>query len=58
MDRATITRHLLSDETDPFSRQRLTVEMLVPDDELKAQIDAWKAKVRAGSGSGVAPMEE
>ena len=25
MDRATITRHLLSDETDPFSRARCTV---------------------------------
>jgi ubiquitin conjugation factor E4 B len=58
VDRPTITRHLLSDETDPFSRARLTVDMLVPDDELRAQIDAWKAKVRSGGGSGPTPMEE
>ena len=31
---------------------------LMKDPTFKAQIDAWKAKVRAGSGSGVAPMEE
>ena len=61
IDRAVITRHLLSDETDPFSRQRLTVEMLVDDTELKAKIEAWKAEQRrkSASGSGTAvPMEE
>ena len=30
MDRSAIMRHLLSDETDPFNRQRLTPDMLVP----------------------------
>jgi len=59
IDRPTITRHLLSDETDPFSRQRLTVEMLVEDTELKAQITAFKAAARRrASGGGAAPMEE
>ena len=56
IDRPTITRHLLSDETDPFSRQRLTVDMLVPDTELKAQIDAWKAEARARGRSE--PMDQ
>jgi ubiquitin conjugation factor E4 B len=56
VDRAVITRHLLSDETDPFSRARLTVEMLVDDTELRQKIQAWKAKQRAGGGA--APMEE
>ena len=54
VDRAVITRHLLSDETDPFSRARLTVDMLVDDTELKAKIDEWIARQRAG---GSAPMD-
>lgn len=30
IDRATIERHLLSDQTDPFNRQKLTPDMLIP----------------------------
>ncbi len=30
MDRHIITRHLLNSSTDPFNRQKLTVEMLEP----------------------------
>ena len=30
MERSVICRHLLSSETDPFSRQHLTVDMLEP----------------------------
>ena len=30
IDRDTIVQHLLSDETDPFNRSKLTVDMLVP----------------------------
>jgi ubiquitin conjugation factor E4 B len=30
IDRPTIVQHLLSDETDPFNRSKLTVDMLVP----------------------------
>jgi hypothetical protein len=30
MDRSAITRHLLSDPTDPFNRARLTIDMLQP----------------------------
>jgi ubiquitin conjugation factor E4 B len=43
VDRATITRHLLSDQSDPFNRSPLTVDQLQPDLELKAKIDAWIA---------------
>ena len=43
MDRSTITQHLLNDSTDPFNRKELKVEMLQPQPELKARIDAWKA---------------
>lgn len=41
MDRASITRHLLSDTQDPFNRMPLTVEMLQPNTELKAEIEGW-----------------
>ena len=59
MDRATITRHLLSDETDPFSRARCTVEMLVDNAELRAEIQQWKAqrKAEAAAARNAAPME-
>jgi len=30
IDRLTIKKHLLSDSTDPFNREKLTLEMLVP----------------------------
>lgn len=30
MDRASIARHLLNDETDPFNRAPLTEDMLEP----------------------------
>ena len=30
MDRAVIMRHLLNSNTDPFNRQALSVDMLVP----------------------------
>ena len=43
MDRSTITQHLLNDSTDPFNRKELKVEMLQPQPDLKARIDAWKA---------------
>ena len=30
VDRTTITRHLLSDQSDPFNRSPLTADQLVP----------------------------
>lgn len=46
MDRAIITRHLLNSNTDPFNRQHLTEDMLVPNFELKERIDAWRKEQR------------
>jgi ubiquitin conjugation factor E4 B len=43
IDRSTIEQHLLNDPMDPFSRQPLTLDQLVPEDSLKAEIDAWRA---------------
>ncbi|GJN12753.1 hypothetical protein PR202_ga31060 [Eleusine coracana subsp. coracana] len=39
IDRPVIIRHLLSDSTDPFNRSHLTQDMLIPNTELKAQIE-------------------
>lgn len=41
VDRSTIARHLLSDQTDPFNRSHLTMDMVITNTELKNQIDEW-----------------
>ncbi|KJR83983.1 ubiquitin conjugation factor E4 B [Sporothrix schenckii 1099-18] len=43
VDRSTIVQHLLSDPKDPFTRQPMTADDVVPATELKEKIDAWKA---------------
>lgn len=47
VDRSTITQHLLSDPKDPYTRQPMTIEDVVPDVELKARIETWMAERRA-----------
>lgn len=44
MDRSVIMRHLLSVPTDPFNRAKLTVEMLIPNEELRLKIASWKSE--------------
>ncbi|KAL3273001.1 hypothetical protein HHI36_014457 [Cryptolaemus montrouzieri] len=44
MDRSVIMRHLLNSNTDPFNRQHLTEDMLVPALELKEKIRNWKSE--------------
>ncbi|XP_048766609.1 ubiquitin conjugation factor E4 B-like [Ostrea edulis] len=46
MDRPIITRHLLNSQTDPFNRQPLTEEELIPANDLKKKIGAWKKSKR------------
>ena len=41
LDRKTIETHLLSDQTDPFNREPLTKEMLIPCPLLKAKIEEY-----------------
>jgi ubiquitin conjugation factor E4 B len=48
MDRSSITRHLLSDRTDPFNRSFLTADMLVPAEDVKKKIQDFVAERRAG----------
>ncbi|XP_052828184.1 ubiquitin conjugation factor E4 B isoform X1 [Octopus bimaculoides] len=43
MDRPIILRHLLNSQTDPFNRQVLTEEQLVPATHLKEKIQTWMA---------------
>lgn len=40
MDRDTIARHLLSDQSDPFNRNPLTMDMLKDNTELSVQTDS------------------
>ena len=51
MDRSNIMRHLLTDETNPFTRQPLKTEDLVSDDALKARIDGWIAERRGAAAA-------
>lgn len=67
VDRSTIRQMLLSEEIDPFNRAPLKMEDVVPDVEMKAKIDAFRAEKRgrkaidasagagAGAGAGDAP---
>ena len=41
LDRKTIETHLLSDQTDPFNREPLTKEMLIPCPLLKTKIEEY-----------------
>lgn len=47
VDRSTIRSHLLSDQTDPFNRQPMLIEDVVPNTELKEQIRIWKEERKA-----------
>ncbi len=46
VDRSTIARHLLSDQSDPFNRSPLTMEDVLPDDQLRERIHQWLAKMK------------
>jgi ubiquitin conjugation factor E4 B len=44
LDRNTIETHLMSDPTDPFNRTKLSIDMIIPCDELKEKIIEYKRK--------------
>lgn len=46
VDRSTIARHLLSDQTDPFNRAPLTMDKVKPNEALKQEIEKWLADKR------------
>ncbi|RZC37889.1 ubiquitin conjugation factor E4 A [Asbolus verrucosus] len=41
VDRTTIARHLLSDQTDPFNRAPLSMDQVIPNAELAEEIRKW-----------------
>jgi len=41
VDKSIISRHLLSDEKDPFNRSPLTLDQVIPLPELRARIVQW-----------------
>lgn len=41
VDRTTIARHLLSDQSDPFNRSPLTMDQVQPDVEMREKILQW-----------------
>lgn len=43
VDRSNIARHLLTSQTDPYTRLELTQDQLKPDVELKDKIRQWRA---------------
>lgn len=48
VDRATLTRHLLTSPTDPFTRAPLSAADAQPLPELRTRIAAWQAARRQG----------
>merc|ERR1712154_22287 len=44
MDRKIIERHLMNNPNNPFNREPLTKNDLIPDTELKNEIDEWVKK--------------
>nr|XP_022906480.1 ubiquitin conjugation factor E4 A [Onthophagus taurus] len=51
VDRTTIARHLLSDQTDPFNRSPLTLDQVIPNKELQQEITQWVNERKAGTSS-------
>ncbi|XP_026684797.1 ubiquitin conjugation factor E4 A-like [Diaphorina citri] len=49
LDKSTIARHLLSDQTDPFNRSPLTMEQVIPNTQLQTQIQDWIRQCRQKS---------
>jgi ubiquitin conjugation factor E4 B len=48
IDRSTIRSHLLSDPIDPFNRQPLKIEDVIPATDLKERIEKFKEEKRRG----------
>jgi len=58
IDRSTIKSHLLSDATDPFNRQPLKFEDVIPNLELKAKIDQFLSERRNKNTAFDKPAED
>ncbi|KAK9322484.1 ubiquitin elongating factor core-domain-containing protein [Lipomyces orientalis] len=54
IDRATIKSHLLSDSTDPFNRVPLKLEDVIPNTDLKKQIEEFRRSKRSNAAAATA----
>jgi len=54
LDRSTIVQHLLSDPKDPYTRQPMTIDDVVPDDALRERIEKWKEERRGMARAAMA----
>ncbi|KAJ5112297.1 hypothetical protein N7532_000342 [Penicillium argentinense] len=57
IDRSTIRSHLLSDPHDPFNRVPLKMEDVIPNTELKAQIEAFVSERTSKKGTPADAMD-
>ncbi|KAI8999813.1 ubiquitin elongating factor core-domain-containing protein [Gaertneriomyces semiglobifer] len=57
IDRSTIKTHLLSDAHDPFNRQPLSIEEVVPNEELRIRIQEWRGSRRGRVQANPVPMD-
>lgn len=51
VDRSTIVRHLLSDQTDPFNRAPLSMDKVKPNKTLKEEIEQWMTTKKANAAN-------
>ncbi|KDQ62323.1 hypothetical protein JAAARDRAFT_149126 [Jaapia argillacea MUCL 33604] len=58
IDRSTIKAHLLSDTKDPFNRQPLSIEDVIPNPELKEKIETFMSDRRRKNTALDMPAEE
>lgn len=58
VDRSTIARHLLSDQSDPFNRSPLTMDQLINDVDLKKKITDWMTERREQYRTGKMAKKE
>ncbi|KAI2616310.1 ubiquitin conjugation factor E4 [Hypoxylon sp. NC1633] len=54
VDRSTIVQQLLSNPLDPFTRNPMTIDDVVPADDLRIRIEEWKADRIAAARAGKA----
>jgi ubiquitin conjugation factor E4 A len=57
LDRNTIARHLLSDQTDPFTRSPLNMDMVKPDVALKTKINEFITEYKLKRANNSATQE-
>ncbi|KAH9431338.1 hypothetical protein MCOR02_008633 [Pyricularia oryzae] len=58
VDRSTIMQHLLSDPKDPFTRQPMSIEDIVPCDDLRVEIEKWKSGRMAAAREKLAAIAD